>query len=446
MSFIDYLKRRHLKFGGKQIGDVSARQYNNRLENMTKHGIYNGEKALTESIQQRIHNHYANSAGEYGRTIKYYLEYQNQETKGRETNAWQTIVKLGGEGGSITIVGKKTDGAWLFRKKTNEIFSIEDEGREEVVTKTRAFKHKKRNEYEAKDWNGFIKILESYPINYLGPISVHPEFKTAIWEYISKKVTDKDRLRRWARLCHQIENRTFELYYTIKNANHVVVLTGAGMSVESGIPDFRSQAGWWKNIDPLTVATVDAFENNYDTFHAFYRFRVSGLDNFSPHEGHHYLASWYEQNIIHHIATQNVDGFHSHPIGTKVDELHGSIRTFRCHTCGKDATKEQFLGKEKCGKCFGKLRPNVVLFGESLPEDAWANTLHHIQKADLVIVIGTSLQVYPVNQLPSITNGKKVYINKEIAKGKKEFDLLIEGSARDTLIELNKLIGSHVIT
>lgn len=238
---------------------------------------------------------------------------------------------------------------------------------------------------------------------------------------------------------HDHIERTKELSIILKNSNHTVVLTGAGMSTESGIPDFRSPSGWWRNIDPLTVATIDALRNNYDLFHEFYSFRVNALENCLPHEGHIILGKWQKQGLIHHIATQNVDELHEAGGCENVDHLHGSILSFRCHMCRREVIKEQFLNKESCSFCRGKLRPNVVLFGETLPEHAWNRTLRNIQDADLVIVIGTSLQVYPVAQLPSMTKGKTVLINKEIGRLRSSFDVVIEASAKETLIEVDEL-------
>lgn len=242
-------------------------------------------------------------------------------------------------------------------------------------------------------------------------------------------------------MCNPKQNKTMtELLFQLMKSNYTVVLTGAGMSTESGIPDFRSRSGWWRSIDPLTVATVDALENNYDLFHEFYSFRVKALENCFPHEGHQILAKWQRKELIYHVATQNVDALHEAGGSVNVDHLHGSILKYRCHDCGDEASKQQFLNKENCSFCGGKLRPNVVLFGETLPEVAWNNSLYHIQQADLILVIGTSLQVYPVSQLPSMTKGKTVYINKDVSDNQANFDLVIEGSAKDTLVQVDQMI------
>lgn len=224
----------------------------------------------------------------------------------------------------------------------------------------------------------------------------------------------------------------------IREANGVVVLTGAGMSTESGLPDFRSKGGWWRGIDPMTVATIDAFYDDYELFHGFYSARLQALDKYEPHEGHKALARLQQRGIITTLATQNVDNFHTDAGSTGVLELHGNLRHIRCQSCSKPFSVEAFLKREAC-PCGGKLRPGVVLFGEFLPEDAWQQAFSAISAADIVIVIGTSLQVSPVNQLPSLTNGKKVYINLDVSSGG-GFDLIIEGSAKETLVALEQLL------
>lgn len=226
----------------------------------------------------------------------------------------------------------------------------------------------------------------------------------------------------------------------VQSSKQTVILTGAGMSTESGIPDFRSSSGWWKNIDPHTVAHITALENNYDLFHEFYSMRLSTLDSCEPHDGHFILADWEKRGLVHTIATQNVDGFHAKAGNQIIAELHGSIQNFRCHQCESQATREAFLNKEKCLNCGGKLRPNVVLFGESLPENSWMKALNAIREAELVIVIGTSLEVYPVNQLPMMTKGKTVFINKDITSNANGFDLVIEGKAKEILTNINLLL------
>lgn len=226
----------------------------------------------------------------------------------------------------------------------------------------------------------------------------------------------------------------------IKESGYTVVLTGAGMSTESGIPDFRSSKGLWRNIDPSMVASKYALDNNYELFRDFYTMRLENLRGCKPHEGHKILADWERRGLVSCIATQNVDGLHKLAGSNNIFELHGNIRTIRCETCNNAAEIKEFLERKPCPKCGGKLRPNVVLFGESLPYEELENAIQAISKANLVIVIGTSLQVYPVNQLPDLCKGKKVYINLDVDMHNHQFDLVIKGSARDVLTRTEILL------
>ncbi|MFJ7732836.1 SIR2 family NAD-dependent protein deacylase [Lysinibacillus sp. NPDC097231] len=222
----------------------------------------------------------------------------------------------------------------------------------------------------------------------------------------------------------------------VQSSNNTVILTGAGMSTESGIPDFRSASGWWNNIDPRTVATTDALTQNYSLFYEFYKIRIENLEKAAPHEGHKILADWEKRGKVLLVATQNVDGFHQLAGSQKVEELHGSIRSIRCHRCQQAASMDNFLNKVSCSHCGGKLRPNVVLFGEGLPQASWHKTMEAMKAAELVLVIGTSLEVYPVNQLPMMTRGKTVYINLDISQHATQFDITIEGKIKEVLQQL----------
>jgi len=228
----------------------------------------------------------------------------------------------------------------------------------------------------------------------------------------------------------------------IKGARNMVLISGAGLSVDSGVKDFRSSSGWWRNIDPRTVATVEALEWNYDLFHEFYATRVTQLKDVAPHRGHSILAEWEKRGMLACVSTQNVDGLHQIAGSQTVHELHGTIREFRCHDCGRPHGEAAFLKKETC-PCGGKLRPNVVLFGESLPEDAWQCTIDALKEADLVLVIGTSLQVAPVNQLPFLTRCRRIFINAEETGYEDRFDVFIKGRALDSLVAIQERLDAE---
>jgi len=199
----------------------------------------------------------------------------------------------------------------------------------------------------------------------------------------------------------------------LKNSRLTVVLTGAGMSTESGLPDFRSaQAGMWNRKDPRLLASTYALQHNRDEFIEFYRYRIVSLQQCQPHQGHLILSDWEKKGLVHWIITQNVDGFHQCAGNDNVIELHGSLRTVRCQKCGKPYPSELYIREEFKCKCGGFLRPSVVLFGESLPSSAVSNAFSLAKRADLFLVLGSSLQVSPANQLPieAKRNGAKLVI------------------------------------
>lgn len=225
----------------------------------------------------------------------------------------------------------------------------------------------------------------------------------------------------------------------IKESKYTVLLTGAGMSTESGIPDFRSKDGLWKKVDPMKLASIQTLNNDYDTFYEFYKARSEKLSNIRPHKGYDILAKWERDGFIDSIITQNVDDFHLIAGNKNVYRLHGSLNEFRCSVCEKSGDKKDFIDKKPCKKCGENLRPNVVLFGEGLPEDDFSSAIEEVKKAELVIVIGTSLSVFPVSQLPDLTSGKKVYINKEI-RDANGFELIIQGSAGELLDRIDRIL------
>lgn len=227
----------------------------------------------------------------------------------------------------------------------------------------------------------------------------------------------------------------------LRNSRSTVVFSGAGMSTESGIPDFRSANGLWTKTDPMEVATSRAMQHQYDLFHEFYSLRLHTLQQCQPHEGHKIIAGWESMGFVKSVATQNVDGFHHAAGSRRVYELHGSLNAVRCIDRGHESTPEQFINKDKCNVCGSRLRPGVVLFGESLPMEAWNKAMLDIQESDLLLVIGTSLMVAPVNQLPAIASGRTVLINQEPVAAHYHFDAVITGKAGEILGEINQRIG-----
>lgn len=213
----------------------------------------------------------------------------------------------------------------------------------------------------------------------------------------------------------------FLLQHWLGESNYTVIFTGAGMSTESGLPDFRSTKGLWKEKDPSRIATINSLNQNVHEFIEFYRERVLGVKEYKPHQGHYILAKWENQGIIKSIITQNVDGFHQLAGSKQVAELHGTLQNLHCQLCGKRYSSDEYVNRDYYCECEGILRPSIVLFGEALPEDAFQFALQESEKADLFIVLGSSLTVTPANQFPLIAkeNGAKLVI---VNRDKTDFD------------------------
>ena len=199
----------------------------------------------------------------------------------------------------------------------------------------------------------------------------------------------------------------------LEKSNYIVVYTGAGMSTESGLPDFRSaKTGLWEKEDPALIASTEALNRDVEKFFQFYRERVLGVKDCKPHNGHDILAKWEKDGLIQSIITQNVDGFHSEAGSKNVMELHGTLQKVHCETCKKEYGNEMYETESFYCECGGKLRPSIVLFGEGLPEETFMQAVQESEKADLFIVLGSSLTVTPANQFPLIAkeNGAKLLI------------------------------------
>ena len=234
----------------------------------------------------------------------------------------------------------------------------------------------------------------------------------------------------------------------IRNSKYTIVYTGAGMSTESGLPDFRSaKTGLWEMEDPALIASTEAMNRDVERFFQFYRERVLGLKDCIPHEGHEILAKWERTGLIKGIITQNVDGFHSEAGSKNVMELHGTLQIVHCQSCGKEYGSDMYETKNFYCSCGGKLRPSVVLFGEGLPEETFRKAIVESEKADLFIVLGSSLTVTPANQFPLLAKergAKLVIVNMEPTQFDKYADLVInDRKIGEVLAEVNHLYLSN---
>jgi NAD-dependent deacetylase len=197
----------------------------------------------------------------------------------------------------------------------------------------------------------------------------------------------------------------------LRGAERAVVLTGAGVSVPSGIPDFRTPGtGLWEKVDPMEVAHIDAFRRDPDRFWQFYGERFATLRDKRPNRAHEVLAELERRGLVRGVITQNVDRLHRLAGSGCVIEVHGSIEWSVCPECGGRVRIDEVLerlastpGAPECDTCIHALKPDVVLFGELLPEDAMEQAYALAGEADLMIAVGSSLEVFPVASLPGVT-------------------------------------------
>jgi NAD-dependent deacetylase len=199
----------------------------------------------------------------------------------------------------------------------------------------------------------------------------------------------------------------------LSGAERAVALTGAGISVPSGIPDFRSPGtGLWENHDPMEVAHIDAWRRDPDRFWSFYAQRFATLTDKRPNEAHLALAELERRGLIRGVITQNIDRLHAMAGTERLIEVHGSIEWSVCLSCGARVRIGDVVtlltageGAPRCPTCGAPLKPDVVLFGELLPEPALMEAQELATGADLMLCVGSSLEVYPVAGLPAMTHG-----------------------------------------
>ncbi len=221
-----------------------------------------------------------------------------------------------------------------------------------------------------------------------------------------------------------------------------VVLTGAGISTESGIPDFRSAGGIWERYDPAEVAHIDAFRRDPARVWEFYALRLAALARAEPNDGHRALAELEERGWIQAIVTQNVDGLHQRAGSREVVEVHGSLREAECVHCQVRVPLEDAVASlplPPCPECGEVLKPGVVMFGELLPADAIQRAQALAAKTDLLLVVGSALEVYPVAELPGETlgsGGVLAIVNRGATRWDTRAEVVLDAGAGETLCAL----------
>jgi NAD-dependent deacetylase len=221
-----------------------------------------------------------------------------------------------------------------------------------------------------------------------------------------------------------------------------VVLTGAGVSTESGIPDFRSASGIWAQYDPYEVASIEAFHRDPVRVWEFYAHRLDVLADAAPNPAHIALAELESRGLVQAVVTQNVDRLHTAAGSREVIEMHGSIDAAVCLACGRREERvRKLLPLPRCTDCAAVLKPGVVMFGELLPVDAIDRATAQARNAELLLVVGTSLEVWPVAGLPEETlahGGKLAIVNREATPYDARAELVIHASAGEVLSACTK--------
>ena len=235
---------------------------------------------------------------------------------------------------------------------------------------------------------------------------------------------------------------TSELAELIRSRQPCVVLTGAGVSTESGIPDFRSPTGLWAAVDPTEYASIEAFRRDPRKVWSFYKPRVEMLTGARPNPAHSALAELEQIGLVEAVVTQNIDLLHERAGSENVVEVHGSIRTATCPGCGRGYELARVLelladaDAPECPSCGGILKPDVVFFGELLPPAAIDRAYELARRARLLLVVGSALEVYPVAGLPLETlgtGGEVAIVNRGQTPFDSQASLKVDGSAGEVL-------------
>lgn len=229
----------------------------------------------------------------------------------------------------------------------------------------------------------------------------------------------------------------------VQESSMIVALTGAGISVDSGIPDFRSEGGLWKRFDPHEYATIESFERDPTRFWTMGRELAETIVLAKPNAAHDALAKLEELGKLQGVITQNIDNLHQVAGSKNVIELHGNYLRAYCTSCraeyvGDDVHRGVAKGDipPKCAECGGILKSEAILFGEPLPREPMSRAIELCKKSDLMLIIGTSLSVYPVAFLPQLaknSGAKIILVNLEGTNKDDVADIVLRGRATEVL-------------
>jgi NAD-dependent deacetylase len=232
-------------------------------------------------------------------------------------------------------------------------------------------------------------------------------------------------------------------------AGGCVALTGAGISVHSGIPDFRSKDGLWQKFDPMEYATAHAWRSSPDKVWELFRATGSMMMQSKPNEAHAALARLEGKGLIDAVVTQNIDGLHQAAGSRRVVEFHGNAVDIYCESCGRTVDRNEALGfldiesAPSCSECSGLVRPSVVLFGEPIPQDALQEAARLAAGCRSMLVVGTSAVVAPASLLPleaGAHGAAVIEVNPETTELTSRADIVLRGRAEEILPLVEEMI------
>lgn len=233
----------------------------------------------------------------------------------------------------------------------------------------------------------------------------------------------------------------------IKNSKKITVFTGAGISVESGIPPFRGEGGLWSEYDPLILDINYFQENSKEAWKAIKRIFYDFWGEAKPNFAHDFVTKLEKKGKVFSIITQNIDNLHQESGSEKVYEFHGTLKRGYCLSCGKNFNMNELNFKKlpvTCTVCGGTIKPDFIFFGEGIPEQAYSMAMNASQESELFLIIGTAGEVMPANQIPIYAkrNGAKIIeINLEESTYTNSItDIFLQGKATEICKELDKLI------
>jgi NAD-dependent deacetylase len=235
----------------------------------------------------------------------------------------------------------------------------------------------------------------------------------------------------------------------LKSSKYAVALTGAGVSTPSGIPDFRSNKdGLWNKHNPMEIASLSAFRTKPESFYSWFRPLAKKILDANPNPAHFALASLENMKLLRSVITQNIDGLHQKAGTQKIQEVHGTMNTLTCVRCySKHRASDFYVSYFKngeaptCMNCGGMLKPDVILFQEQLPRKIWRKAEKQIDKSDMMLVVGSSLEVNPVARLPYKVisgGGKLIIINEQPTYLDKRANVVIHADAAEILPDIIK--------